>query len=200
MPARHPIALIALLSLASCAPATARSPRDEKDEAAGARSAPDLDGARELDQSGVRAFKEGRFADAIRFFRAAYRKGAPPSELWNIARCHERLDDAERAVSAIDEYLVQRDLPPADRAEAERELRAIASRTSMLTVTTVPPGAVVVLDGRQTVGPTPLTVDVGAGSHSMTIRHDGYAAETRPFEARYGRAIIVSLDLARATK
>jgi len=200
MPARHPIALIALLSLASCAPATARSPRDEKDEAAGARSAPDLDGARELDQSGVRAFKEGRFADAIRFFRAAYRKGAPPSEHWNIARCHERLDDAERAVSAIDEYLVQRDLPPADRAEAERELRAIASRTSMLTVTAGPPGAVVVLDGRQTVGPTPLTVDVGAGSHSMTIRHDGYAAETRPFEARYGRAVIVSLDLERLSK
>lgn len=200
MPARHPIALIALLALTACATTPARSPRDEKDEPAGARAEPDLDGARELDQSGVRAFKEGRFADAIRFFRAAYRKGAPPSELWNIARCHERLDDAERAVHAIDEYLAQRDLPASDRADAERELRAIASRTSMLTVTTVPPGAVVVLDGRQTVGPTPLTVDVGAGSHSMTIRHDGYAAETRPFEARYGRAIIVSLDLARATK
>ena len=65
---------------------------------------------------------------------------------------------------AIDEYLSQRDLPPADRADAERELRAIASRSSMLTVTTVPPGAVVVIDGRQTVGPTPVTVDVGAGA------------------------------------
>jgi hypothetical protein len=200
MPERAPMALLALLALAACAPAAARSPRDEQDDPPGARSTPDLESARELDQAGVRAFKEGRFADAIRFFRAAYRKGAPPSELWNIARCDERLDDAERAVHAIDEYLAQRDLPASDRADAERELRAIASRTSVLTVTTIPPGAVVVLDGRQTLGPTPLTVDVPAGSHSMTIRRDGYAPETRPFEARYGRAVIVSLDLARVTK
>ncbi len=194
------MALLALLALSACAPAAPRSPRDEKDETVGARSTPDLEGARELDQSGVRAFREGRYADAIRFFRAAYRKGAPASELWNIARCYERLDDAERAVHAIDEYLAQHDLPAFDRGEAEKELRAIASRTSILTVTTVPPGALVVLDGRQNVGSTPVTVDVGPGSHIMTIRHDGFAPETRPFEARYGRAIIVSLDLARATK
>jgi hypothetical protein len=200
MPARHPLLVIALLALMACVQPAARDPRDEKDETATRRSTPDLESARELDQSGVRAFKEGRFADAIRFFRAAYRRGAPSSELWNIARCDERLDDAERAVHAIDEYLALRDLAPADRAEAERELRAIASRTSMLTISTVPPGAVVVLDGRQTVGPTPLTVDVAAGSHSITIRRDGYAPETRPLEARYGRAVIVSLDLLRASK
>ncbi len=200
MPARAPMALLALLALSACTPAAARSARDEKDDPPGGRSTPDLEGARELDQSGVRAFKEGRFADAIRFFRAAYRRGAPASELWNIARCDERLDDAERAVHAIDEYLAQRDLPPADRADAERELRGIASRPSMLTVTTVPPGALLVIDGRQTVGPTPVTVDVGAGSHTLTLRRDGFAPETRPFEARYGRAIIVSLDLARASK
>jgi hypothetical protein len=200
MPARHPIALIALLALSACGSPPAHSPRDEKDDSATGRAAPDLESARELDQSGVRAFKEGRYADAIRFFRAAYRKGGPSSELWNIARSDERLDDAERAVHAIEEYLAQRDVAPADRAEAERELRAISSRTSMLTVTTVPPGAVVTIDGKQTVGPTPLTVDVPAGAHSMTLRHDGFAAETRPFEARYGRAIIVSLDLARASK
>jgi hypothetical protein len=200
MPARAPMALLALLALSACTPAAARSARDEKDDPSGGRSTPDLEGARELDQSGVRAFKEGRFADAIRFFRAAYRRGAPASELWNIARCDERLDDAERAVHAIDEYLAQRDLPAFDRGEAEKELRAISSRTSMLTVTTVPPGAVLVIDGRQTVGPTPVTVDVGAGSHTLTLRRDGFAPETRPFEARYGRAIIVSLDLARASK
>jgi len=200
MPARAPMALLALLALSACTPAAARSARDEKDDPPGGRSTPDLEGARELDQSGVRAFKEGRFADAIRFFRAAYRRGAPASELWNIARCDERLDDAERAVHAIDEYLAQRDLPAFDRGEAEKELRAISSRTSILTVTTVPPGAVLVIDGRQTVGPTPVSVDVGAGSHTLTLRRDGFAPETRPFEARYGRAIIVSLDLARASK
>jgi hypothetical protein len=200
MPERRPLALLALLALAACVQPAERGARGEEDETPTRRSTPDLESARELDQSGVRAFKEGRFADAIRFFRAAYRKGAPSSELWNIARCDERLDDAERAVHAIDEYLALRDVAPADRAEAERELRAIVSRTSLLTITTVPPGAVVVIDGRQTVGPTPLTVDVAAGAHTITIRRDGYAPETRPLEARYGRAVIVSLDLAHSSK
>ncbi len=71
----------------------------------------------------------------------------------------------------------------------------------MLTVTTVPSGAVVVIDDHQTAGPTPPDGrGRRGGPHSLTVRHDGYAPETRPFEARYGRAVIVSLDLERVTK
>jgi hypothetical protein len=191
---------LALTALAACVPPAEHARGADEDDASKARSAKDLEGARELDQSGVRAFKEARFADAIRFFRAAHRKGAPSTELWNISRCYERLDDAERAAQSIEEYLTQRDLTADERAEGERELRALSSRTSVLTVTTVPPGAVVVLDGQHTLGLSPLTVDVAAGSHSITIRRDGFSPETRPLEARYGRAVIVSLDLARASK
>lgn len=200
MSQRHRLASFALLALAGCVQQGGRARGVDEDPLSHGRTAPDVESARELDQSGVRAFKEGRFGDAARFFRAAYRKGGPSSELWNLARCDERLDEPERAAKSIEEYLLLRDLAPADRSEAERELRALNSRTSMLTVTTVPSGAVVVIDDHQTAGPTPLTVDVAAGAHSLTIRHDGYAPETRPFEARYGRAVIVSLDLERVTK
>lgn len=200
MPVPHLRTSIALLALAGCAQGGGHAQGVNEEPVSHARSTPDLESARELDQSGVRAFKEGRYNDAQRFFRAAYRKGAPSSELWNIARCDERLDEPERAVHSIEEYLAQTDLAPADRADAERELRAISSRPSMLTVTTVPSGAVVVVDGHQVYAPTPLTVDIAPGSHSLTIRHEGYAPETRPFEARYGRAVIVSLDLQRASK
>jgi hypothetical protein len=200
MPQRHLQSLVALLALAGCVQQGGRARGVDEELPSHGRTAPDVESARELDQSGVRAFKEGHFGDAARFFRAAYRKGGPSSELWNLARCDERLDEPERAAKSIEEYLLLRDLAPADRSEAERELRALSSRTSMLTVTTVPSGAVVVIDNHQTVGPTPLTVDVAAGAHTLTIRHDGYAPETRPFEARYGRAVIVSLDLERVSK
>jgi hypothetical protein len=200
MPARHLQCLIALLALAGCVQQAGHAKGVDDEPASHARTTPDLESARELDQSGVRAFKEGRFGDASRFFRAAYRKGGPSSELWNLARCDERLDEPERAAASITEYLSQRDLAPSERSDAERELRALSSRTSMLTITTVPSGAVVVLDGHQTIGPTPLTIDVAAGSHTLTIRHDGYSPEMRPFEARYGRAVIVSLDLERLSK
>ena len=192
--------LLVLCATLSCGPGGPRA-RDVLDEQGPGRgSHPDLEAARELDQTGVRLFKEGRFADAMRYFRSAYRLGGPSSELWNVARCHERLDDAESAAHAIDEYLAQQDLAPPERAEAEREGQALRARPSVLTVTTLPPGASVLLDGKPTGGTTPLSFEVPAGAHSIAIRREGYAAETRPLEARFGRAVIVSLELAREGK
>jgi hypothetical protein len=162
------------------------------------RSRPNLDSARELDQEGVRAFRENRYSDAIRYFRAAYRLGGPSSELWNLARSQERLDDPESAVAAIQEYLALHDLSPQDRAEAEHELRVLRTRPSMLTITTTPPGAAVVVDGKQSLGPTPLSVELSAGLHTISLRIGGFAEEKRTLEARFGRAVIVAVDLERA--
>jgi tetratricopeptide (TPR) repeat protein len=154
--------------------------------------------ARELDQEGIRRFREGRYEDAIRYFREAHRLGGPSSELWNIARSREKLDDPEGACAAIDEYLAKRELLPQDRAEGEREARALRTRPSLLTVTTTPLGAFVTLDSGQVAGPTPVSIEVLPGRHAIAVRRDGYASETRTVDARFGRAIIVSLDLAPA--
>jgi hypothetical protein len=161
---------------------------------------PNVGGARELDREGVRSFREGRFSDAIDYFRAAYRLGGPSSELWNIVRSRERLDDPEGACAAIGEYLAQRDLSPQDRAEAEREARTLRARPSVLTVTTTPVGAAVTVDGKETPGPTPVSIEVPPGQHTIAVLYDGYARETRQLEARFGHAVVVSLDLVRAHK
>src|ERR1700692_4672487 len=116
MPPRVLLTLVTLLAATSCALGGARGRSDDPE----GKHSPSVESARELDQAGIRIFKEGRYADAIRYFRAAYRMGGPSSELWNVARCRERLDDAEGAALAIDEYLSQRDLSPGDRDAAER--------------------------------------------------------------------------------
>jgi hypothetical protein len=188
-----------LVAATACIPAGPRARDLAGDDTSDRRVAVDLDAARELDQEGVRSFRDGRYVDAIRYFRAAYRLGGPPSELWNVARCRERMDDAEGAAAAIEQYLAQRDLGAQDRAEAEREVAALRGRPAVLTVITSPPGAIVTLDGRMTAGPTPLSLEIRAGSHSLAVHRDGYATETRPLEARFGRAILVSLRLARAS-
>jgi hypothetical protein len=193
------LAVVALLACSACVQAGVR-PGSEPEEGIRRRNTPDIDAARELDQEGVRAFREARWGDALRYFRASYRLGGPSSEVWNIVRCRERLDDAEGAATAIEQYLALRDLTPQDRAEGERELQAIHSRTSTLTVTTSPSGAVVILDGRQTLGPTPLSLEITAGAHSVAVHHEGYATETRPLEARFGRAVILTLELSRAAE
>jgi outer membrane receptor for ferrienterochelin and colicins len=189
------LAVLALLAATGCV--AGGRPADLGAEGA-RRGNPDVEAARELDQEGVRAFRESRWADALRYFRASYRLGGPPSEVWNMARCRERLDDPEGAAKDIDQYLANKDLSPPDRAEGERELQTLRSRPSTLTVTTRPSGAIVTVDGRQTSGPTPVSVEIPPGSHTIAVHRDGYATETRPLEARFGRAVIVSLELARA--
>jgi PEGA domain-containing protein len=198
------ISLIAVLTTTACSSGAGRAhggPWHAGEEEAVSRGRnPNVAAARELDQEGVRSFREGRYTDAARYFGAAYHFGGPSSELWNIARSRERLDDPEGASRAIDEYLAQRDLSPADRAEAEREGRALRARPSVLTVTTSPAGALVTVDGKPAAGPTPLSIEIAPGSHTVSVRYGGYAPETRPLEAHFGRAVIISLDLARTGK
>jgi hypothetical protein len=191
---------IVLLAAASCAaPDWAGRHADQDGKDTLLDSKPNIDAAREMDQEGVRAFQEGRYADSTRYFRAAYRLGAPPSELWNMARSLERLDDPAGAAGAIEAYLARRgQLSPQDRSDAERELQALRARPSPLTVTTVPAGAAVGLDAKRALGSTPLTIEIPPGPHTIVVRRDGYVAITRSLEARFGRAVIVSLDLERA--
>jgi hypothetical protein len=184
---------------AACAPIEGRGAGSPDDDASDHRGAPDVGAARELDRQGVLAFREGRFSDAIRYFRWAYHLGGPSSELWNVARSRERTDDAETAAAAIEQYVSRHDLTVDDRDEAERELQALRSRPSVLTVITAPPGAMVTVDGNlAATSSTPVSLDLRPGPHAVAVHRDGYRTEYRPFEARFGRAVILCLDLARA--
>jgi hypothetical protein len=192
---------VAILSAASCVPrarAGASNTSGESQRWGGAR--PNVDAARELDQQGVRSFRAGRYADAIAYFRGAHGLGGPSSELWNIVRCREGMDDAEGAAAAVDDYLALSDVAPQDRADARREAQALRARASTLTITTTPPGASVLIDGKLAQGSTPLTTDLRAGSHTIALQRAGFAPKTQAVEAGFGRAVIVTLDLERAAK
>src|SRR5689334_22252340 len=70
-------------------------------------AAPDaqLARARALDKEGAKAYGEGRYADAIKAFEEAHRLGGPPFLLWNIAKCHLKLDQPEQAADMLEKYL-----------------------------------------------------------------------------------------------
>jgi tetratricopeptide (TPR) repeat protein len=190
-----------LLSAIVLSTAAACVARDPVPATVAARSAaPNLDAARALDAQGVLAFGRGAYRDAIQFFREAHRLGGPPSELWNEARCHEHLDEIEEAADVLEAYLRKDGLSKDERADAERELAQMKARPSLLTVTTTPPGAAAVLDGHPLAGPTPLTVPIPAGAHTLVVRGAGFADDTEQLQARYGRAVIVEIDLAKATR
>jgi hypothetical protein len=157
----------------------------------------DLARARVLDQQGVRAYREERYNDAIRFFEEARKVGGPPSEIWNIAKCHVRMDEPEDAAKYIEEYLDQKGLSPGDRAEAEQQLREIQHRHSTLTVASSPPGATVYLEGHHWAGVTPATIDIAPGDHKVTIELAGHDPVDRSITAKFGRAVIVDARLSK---
>lgn len=188
----------AFASLPALAIAETRAPSSAP---AASRTAEDLSRARVLDKEGAKAYADGRYNDAIRYFEEAHRLGGPPFELWNIAKCHLRLDQPEQAAEMLERYLATSSLPAEDREEATQQLDALRRRTSTLTIASNPTGAAVTLDGRPAEGgKTPTSFTVQPGTHTITLTLPTYAVYTQQLEARYGRAIILDVPLAKDGK
>ncbi len=155
----------------------------------------DLARAKEKDKEGSKAYGEGRYADAIRHFDEAYHLGAPPFELWNIAKCHLRLDQPEQAAEMLEKYLATPNLPKEDREEAGQQLEQLKKRESKVTVTSTPAGANVTVDGKAVNGVTPLTTTVSPGNHTVQVSAPTGVPFTKTIDARYGRALTVDAQL-----
>jgi hypothetical protein len=65
-----------------------------------------------------------------------------------------------------------------------------------ISVTTVPSGARVLLDGKP-IGTTPFDGEISPGQHALTVEADGYIAETSRFEARLGGQSSFAIALER---
>lgn len=171
-----------VLALLLCAASASAQPKD-------------LTRAKEKDKEGSKAYGEGRYADAIRYFDEAYHLGAPPFELWNIAKCHLRLDQPEQAAEMLEKYLATPNLPKEDREEAGQQLEQLKKRESKVTVTSTPAGANVTVDGRAVNGVTPLTTTVSPGNHTVQVSAPTGVPFTKTIDARYGRALTVDAQL-----
>jgi hypothetical protein len=160
-------------------------------------SADDIARARALDQQGAKAYQDGRYNDAIRYFEEAYRLGGPPFELWNVAKCHLHLDQPEQAAEMLEKYLATPDLPPDDRAEATQQLEELKKRPSTLTVASSPSGANVTIDGKTDPNKTPFSVSVPPGSHDVSLSMSNHVVYNKRVEAKYGRAVIIDAALVK---
>lgn len=200
----RPLVLVVLVSLLASSPAVAtpQTRAQTRAPASAARAAEDLARARALDKEGAKAYADGRYNDAIRYFEEAHRLGGPAFELWNIAKCHVRLDQPEQAAEMLERYLATPTLPAEDREEATQQLDALRKRPSTLTIASVPAGASVKVDGRVPAegGKTPTSFTVEPGSHTIVLEHPKYATYSQTFEAKYGRAIILDVPLQQDVK
>lgn len=151
----------------------------------------DLAKARALDKEGAKAYGEGRYRDALRSFDEAYRLGGPAFELWNMAKCHLRLDEPDKAAELLERYLATPGIPKADREQVNQQLEVLKKRSSTLTVTSTPAGAFVLIDGKAAESTTPVTTTVGPGPHTVVVNPRDGAPVTKEIESRYGRPLTV---------
>lgn len=196
-PVRTQALLLVGIALA-LAPGAASAQTRAPSTASGPRAAEDLSRARVLDQQGAKAYGDGRYNDAIRYFEESLRLGGPPFELWNIAKCYVRLDQPEQAAEMLERYLATPTLPSDDREEATQQLEALRQRTSTVTIASLPTGAAVTLDGRvppEGTGKTPTSFTVPPGQHTITLTVPKRAVYTQTIDARYGRAVILDVQL-----
>ena len=185
----------------SCVPRTGGPPVDAASASLSAAGRPERRRGPRARSAGVRSFRAGRYTDAIAYFRAAYQLGGPSSELWNIVRCREGMDDAEGAAAAIDEYLALPDVLAQDRADAAREAQALRARPSIAHGHDDAPGRLG--DHRRQARPgidAALDRTCAPARTRSAVQRGGYVPRTQAVEARFGRAVIVTLDLERAAK
>ena len=130
-------------------------------------------------------FSRVRYLEAIAKFREAHAVMPNSTNVYNIGKCHERLDEPGLALRNYREYLR---LEPAAREDAVllrdisyAEKRLQAKGLQQLVVYVEPAAAQVAVDG-QALANWPAYVELGAGEHELVVWADGYEAARSTFE------------------
>ena len=150
-------------------------------------------------QEGVEAYRNERYADAVRSFLEA--DGISPSAAlsYNIARAYEKLADDAQSLRWYRNYLR---LSPqaANAAEVQQYVTELAQSLAkkgiqQVTVLSTPNGATVTIDNSP-LGVTPLTVELSPGVHTVSLTLRGYTDASNQFTL----AASTPLDLPVALK
>lgn len=146
------------------------------------------DPAEALMAEGVELRRQGRDAEALERFRAAFDQSGSPRARAQVALAHQALGNWIEAESNLEAALDTRDpWVERNRGALEGALETVRSRLAFLEVRGEPAGAQVRVDGRD-VGLLPLAepARVVAGDVVVEVSKDGYATILRPVRVRPG--------------
>jgi hypothetical protein len=143
------------------------------------QAAPDAPGspertkARALYTQGEKQFKAGDFEGAQHTFEDAYRTMPNAVVLLKVADCQVKRNDIPGAVASLEKYLSERSNAP-DRASIEDRIVDMRRTPGTVTVKSVPAGAAIWVDGKDSALVTPSDVEVPPGEHRFELRLPPY--------------------------
>lgn len=125
---------------------------------------------------GLALFNEGDNAGALAEFKQVYSTLPNPVVLYNIGLVYAAMGRPVEAVDALKQVASDKSLSPAQQQRAQSTLTDQESRIGRLSITSVPPGARIIIDNVD-VATTPLSAPlrVAAGTHVVGAVAAGYA-------------------------
>ncbi len=164
-------------------------------------SAPDdVRRARDLSQEASKAFRAKQYEKALAKFREANRLVPHANLDVNIGRCYEALGQPDQALVHCKVALNAPSVPAPTRQAAQQCVDRVATALArpIFEITSSPPGASVLIDGR-IVGQTPWKGTAQPGRRQIDLALDGYRDESRTVTAERGQRYEVVIVLSAAS-
>jgi len=149
---------------------------------------------------GLQLFNEGDNAGALAEFKQTYALMPNPIVRFNIGLVYAAMSRPVDAVDALTPVVDSATLSPEQRERAQKTLADQQLRIARVSVTTVPAGARIDVDGVE-VARTPLTAPlrVAAGSHVIGAVAEGYAPARKEIIVAGNADASVSFELVLST-
>jgi hypothetical protein len=148
-------------------------------------------------ENGIGLFNDNNFVGALAEFEASYKAKPFAGVLKNIALTQKALFRYADAIESLQKYLSESPTAaPEEKAEANQMISEMQALLADVTVTGLPEGATISIDGRD-VAKAPLTkpLALAAGSHTIDAAADGYEPAKKTFMVAAKTPVALKLEL-----
>jgi len=182
-------ALLLAFGLVFSSPTSARAQEDTETQAVA------------FHQQGLELYEAGDYAGAVEQFLHAQELVPAPSNVFNLSRCYEQLGDVPRAMELLEQYVADPSLEPERRARGQQELARLMRAGGEVEVTTEPPGAQLLVDGRpqDPAVLSPATLHLAPGDHLIEAQLEGHEPVRQEVTITPAGRTRLALDLGAGT-
>lgn len=151
--------------------------------------------ASSLAKAGIALFKAKDYAEAVKVFRESFETFPIPVVAWNMARCHEELEQPEDAIFFFNKF---KEIAPSDDKKAIADMRVerlLKRYFGHLTLNVDPVGADVNINGVK-AGDAPLkALRLRVGTYNVEMKQPGHETMTRVIQVAPGQQFTFSFTL-----
>lgn len=162
----------------------------------GAGAKPDLAAAKKHYAEGDKKFKAGDFSGALADFEIANDIKATPQAERYLGMCEDALGHFTKAVEWYDKFLAHVPAKLKEQGDEiqkrEGEIKALPGKVHL---DSTPSGASVSVDDKPQASPTPLDIELSAGTHKITFSATGRLPTSKAVDVAYASAQTVSVAL-----